>query len=64
MDETYCGDNDEWGIPVLAMKDTHIHKNDRICQFRIEKKMPKVSLIEVDRLDNPDRGGFGSTGEN
>ena len=64
VDESYCGDNDEWGIPVLAMKDTHIHKNDRICQFRIEKKMPKVSLIEVDRLDNPDRGGFGSTGEN
>lgn len=64
VDESYCGDNDEWGIPVVAMKDTHIHKNDRICQFRIEKKMPKVSLIEVDRLDNPDRGGFGSTGEN
>ena len=31
-------------------------------QFRIVKKMPPVEFEEVERLDDPDRGGFGSTG--
>ena len=29
IDETYCGDNDQWFMPVLAMRDTRIHVNDR-----------------------------------
>lgn len=62
IDNSYSGDNDVWGMPVLAMRDTVIHKNDRICQFRIVKKMGKVELIEVDHLEGKDRGGFGSTG--
>lgn len=28
IDETYCGDNDQWFMPVLAMRDTRIHVND------------------------------------
>ena len=62
IDNSYSGDNDVWGMSVLAMRDTVIHKNDRICQFRIVKKMEEVSFEIVERLEGPDRGGFGSTG--
>ena len=62
IDETYKGDNDEWKFLAYAMRDTVIHKNERICQFRIIKHQPEVHLIEVDTLGNPDRGGVGSTG--
>ena len=64
IDESYAGNNDVWMMPVLAMRDTTINMNDRICQFRIEKKMPDVEIVEVDNLENEDRGGFGSTGSN
>ena len=63
IDESYCGDNDRWFFAALAMRDTHIEKGDRICQFRIMKKMPEVALEKVEFLSQPDRGGFGSTGE-
>lgn len=63
IDESYKGDNDIWKYPVYALRDTVIHKNDRICQFRIMKKQPVIKFIEVDSLDNDDRGGFGSTGK-
>ena len=46
------------------MEDTIIHKNDRICQFRINEKMPMVEFKEVEHLDEVSRGGFGSTGKN
>lgn len=62
IDESYCGDNDQWRYPVYALRDTVIHKNDRICQFRIMKKQPDLVFHEVDKLGNTDRGGFGSTG--
>ena len=62
IDNSYSGDNDIWCMSVLAMRDTVIHKHDRICQFRIVKKMEEVSFEIVDRLEGPDRGGFGSTG--
>ena len=64
IDESYCGDNDWWFYPVIAMEDTHISKGDRICQFRINKKQPSVSFKEVEHLGNNDRGGCGSTGTN
>lgn len=63
IDESYCGENDEWKMAVIALEKTNIKKNDRICQFRIVKKMPKISFKEVFRLGNS-RGGFGSTGHN
>lgn len=62
IDESYCGNNDQWFMPVIAMEDTKINVNDRICQFRIMKKMPKVHFDEVVFLSEKDRGGIGSTG--
>ena len=64
IDESYCGSNDIWRMPVYATRDTVIHKNDRICQFRIEKHQPTIEFEEVDTLGNEDRSGFGSTGVN
>ncbi len=63
IDETYCGDNDQWFMPVLAMRDTSIALNDRICQFRIFEHQPVIEFEETDRLEGKDRGGFGSTGK-
>lgn len=63
IDESYCGDNDQWHFPAYALRDTFIHKNDRICQFRIVKKQPKINFEVVDHLNYTDRGGFGSTGK-
>lgn len=63
IDETYCGDNDQWFFPALAMRDTIINVNDRICQFRIVEHQPKIEFIEMDTLGNKDRGGHGSTGK-
>ena len=64
VDESYCGDNDQWFVPVIAMRDTEIHVNDRICQFRIFEHQPKLEFVEVEHLTGKDRGGFGSTGLN
>lgn len=63
IDNSYSGDKDIWGMPVIAMRDTIINENDRICQFRIVKKMDDITIEEVDHLSNINRGGFGSTGE-
>lgn len=69
IDNSYSGTNDIWRFPVYCLegKDigevgTTIHKNDRICQFRIVKKQPELEFDEVLFLDDTDRGGFGSTG--
>ena len=62
VDESYCGEEDIWRMPVYATRDTVIEKNDRICQFRIYEKMPQVDLVAVDHLSGQNRGGFGSTG--
>lgn len=64
IDESYCGNDDQWFYPVLAVEDTVIHKNDRICQFRIVEKMPSVEIKEVKELKDKSRGGFGSSGIN
>ncbi len=63
IDASYSGDNDQWFMPVLAMRDTEIHINDRVCQFRIMANQPQISFTEVTHLEGPDRGGFGSTGK-
>ena len=63
IDESYCGDNDVWKFPALAVRDTEIHVNDRICQFRIVKKMDRVNFEEVANLKKQNRGGFGTTGK-
>lgn len=64
IDNSYSGTNDIWKVPVLAHRDTTIYEGDRICQFRIVKRQPRIEFVEVDELDSTDRGGFGSTGSN
>lgn len=64
VDESYSGPNDWWYMPAYALRDTVIEKNDRICQFRIEKHQPEVVFEEVEALTGQDRGGIGSTGKN
>ena len=64
IDNSYCGDNDIWQFPAIAIRDAHIYKNERICQFRIIKKQPELEFKVVDKLDDADRGGFGSSGRN
>lgn len=76
IDQSYCGDKDVWGFPALAIGDASISKGDRICQFRIELSQKAtvwqklkwlfcsgIEIVTVDKLDNPARGGFGSTGK-
>ena len=63
IDCSYCGDNDQWFVPMYAMRDTHIGINERICQFRIMKNQPPLQFEEVEHLSDVDRGGFGSTGK-
>ena len=63
IDETYCGDNDQWFMPAYALRDTQIRVNDRICQFRIMEHQPELSFEEVKELKSADRGGLGSTGK-
>lgn len=62
IDETYCGDNDQWFFPAYALRDTVIEVNDRICQFRIVEHQPVVDFMVVTSMGNKDRGGHGSTG--
>ena len=74
IDNSYCGDNDQWHLPVYCLQGrsgydteeqkgfTTIQKGDRVCQFRIQKIQPGIKFIEVEHLGNVDRGGFGRTG--
>lgn len=64
IDNSYSGNNDIWRFPAIALRDTKICKNDRICQFRIRRKQEDFDILTVDYLDDPDRGGFGSSGRN
>lgn len=64
IDNSYCGDNDQWFMPVYATRDIIINQNDRICQFRLFKNQDKLEFLTVDQLGNADRGGHGSTGKN
>lgn len=62
IDNSFCGEEDEWRLPALAVRDTVIRKNDRICQFRIVEKQPELEFETVEHLREESRGGFGSTG--
>jgi dUTP pyrophosphatase len=75
IDNSYCGDNDEWKFPAIALKDTVINEGDRICQFRIQLSQKAtvwqklkwllssgVKIVEVESLSRTNRNGFGSTG--
>ena len=62
IDNSYCGNDDMWYFPAIAMEDTVINKGDRICQFRIVKSMPKIEIKTTTFLNEKSRGGIGSTG--
>lgn len=62
IDNSFCGDDVQWGFCAYAIRDTFIPKNSRICQFRIVENQPKIHFREVEHLGGSDRGGFGSTG--
>lgn len=64
IDNSYRGDNDYWFYPIYATEKAIINKGDRICQFRIVEKQPTFEFNEVEKLDNNNRGGFGSSGVN
>lgn len=63
IDNAYCGDEDWWGSTWFAVKSGIIQKNDRICQFRIQRIQEKADFVEVEQMGNDNRGGYGSTGE-
>lgn len=62
IDNSYSGDADEWKFPAFAIRDTVIHKGDRIAQFRIVKNQPAIEFEIVEHLNEKSRGGIGSTG--
>ena len=62
IENNYCGDDDIWGFPAVAIRDTEIKKGTRICQFRLVKQEVVVEFEQVDHLGKANRGGFGSTG--
>lgn len=62
IDHSFSGDEDEWKMPVYATRDTVINLNDRICQFEIVPIQPMFNFVEVDKLNDKNRNGFGSTG--
>ena len=64
VDESYCGDDDHLMWVCYATRDTEVHVNDRLCQFRIFEHQPTIVFEETDSLGNAARGGFGSTGVN
>lgn len=62
IDNSYCGNNDIWRLPVIATRAITIPNGTRLCQFRINEKQPEILFNEVAELRSDDRGGFGSTG--
>ena len=64
IDYLYKGESDRWMMPVYAVRNTVIHKNDRIGQFRIQECQLPLNIIKVDNMEDESRGGLGSTGVN
>ena len=75
IDNSYCGDTDEWLFRVFAIRESKINALDRICQFEVVPSQKAtfwqklkwffsngIKLVEVDSLNNEARGGFGSSG--
>ena len=76
IDNTYCGDTDEWKFPAMGFFNTEIIEGTRICQFRIQLSQKAsfwdklkwlmcsgIEFVEVGDLGMYNRGGFGSTGK-
>ena len=74
IDNSYCGDNDEWRLPVITLRSTEINAGTRVAQFRIQLSQKAtvwqkikwlfstgIQLEYVDILSSINRGGIGST---
>ena len=78
IDNSYCGDEDQWMYPAVTLRKTSIAKNSRLCQFRIQPSQKAtlwqkvkwlftsgIELVEVDSLEGENRMGLGEgTGYN
>lgn len=64
IDNSYCGDKDEWLIEFIVVRDSTIQRFDRVCQFRLFQNQPKFEIVEVEHLGNDNRGGYGNSGKN
>ena len=77
IDNSYSGNGDQWHFIAVPLKETKINKGDRICQFRIQLSQKatfldkikwlfsnKIELVQVNNLNEENRGGLGSTGVN
>lgn len=75
VDQSYCGDDDQWHFPAVTLRKTSIAQNTRLCQFRIQLSQKAtlwqrikwlfvsgIELEEVQALGNENREGLGSTG--
>lgn len=63
IDAHYRGELKVCAINLDPANDIHIERGERIAQLVIQR-VPTVHLVEVDQLDETDRGagGFGSSG--
>lgn len=64
VDSSYAGENDIWKFWAIAVRETKIEFNSRICQFRLMPVQTPLEFVEVDTMGKSSRGGFGSTGTN
>lgn len=63
IDNTYCGDNDEWCGMVYCTRDGVINYGDRIFQFEpVPVYTHEFVYTEVENLDDISRGGYGTSG--
>lgn len=63
IDNSYSGNDDEWLVQMVALRDGCLHRFDRVCQFTVKRFEP-LELVEVAELKNENRGGYGTTGKN
>jgi len=63
VDQDYCGAGDELRFPLLNIgkEVSTVERGERIGQG-IFAKIERAEWNEVDKIDKPSRGGFGTTG--
>lgn len=64
FDRDYCGNEDEYHFAAYNFTDKTvlIEKGTRLCQL-VLIKCENFEFNEVDVMEEPNRGGFGSTGQ-
>lgn len=65
IDSLFRGDGDEWKAQFrnASNQPVTIKNGDKLCQAVFVAILPLI-LAEVDTLENPDRGGFGTSFDN